>query len=124
MFNSLTHYKHGNKHILEYNLHSHSVRMKRVPEILENSYIHYTPNGPRLTDSPTAPVKVKPKLQQPRREARPVDIVTKTVRRPLGTTKRKRGVRGAKSEALVVESSSDDLEGNGEVGGVTFPGLL
>ncbi|KAK3679021.1 hypothetical protein LTR78_001474 [Recurvomyces mirabilis] len=43
-------YKLGNKRILEYNLVTHSVRLKSTPEVLEGKEVLYSGSGPKIVN--------------------------------------------------------------------------
>jgi len=43
-------YKAGNKRILEYNVKTHSVRMKTTPLVLESKEVLYSASGPKIVN--------------------------------------------------------------------------
>lgn len=107
IFEQFATFKPGNARILEYNIHSQSVRLKSTPPFLQQGKgIEYTRTGPRIVE-----VAVKRPRGRPRKHPLPVNGVANVIPKidRAVSTKIGRPV-GRPRKTKVLESGESDVE--------------
>ena len=51
LFKRFEKFRPGNKRIVEYNINSHSVRLRSTPSSMANKMVMYLPTGPKLLEA-------------------------------------------------------------------------